>query len=104
MENNKETYPVVVLCGSTRFKDEFEKVSRELTLSGYIVISLSVYSHYDNLNLNKDQINMLTNIQYQKIDMADEIYVINKYGYMGSGTIKEIEYAKSKGKVIRYME
>lgn len=96
-------YPVVVLCGSNRFKEEFEKVSRELTLSGHIVIPLSIY-RYDGVNLNKDQINMLTNIQYQKIDMADEIYVINKYGYMDSGTIKEIEYAKSKGKVIRYME
>ena len=63
MENNKETYPVVVLCGSNRFKEEFEKVSRELTLSGHIVIPLSIY-RYDGVNLNKDQINMLINTQF----------------------------------------
>ena len=36
--------------------------------------------------------------------MADEIYVINKNGYIGSSTKSEIEYAKSKEMPITYME
>lgn len=33
-------YKIVTLCGSTRFKDEFLRVQKELTLKGYIVISV----------------------------------------------------------------
>ena len=36
--------------------------------------------------------------------MADEIYVINKDGYIGSSTRSEIEYAENNGKVINYLE
>ena len=40
----------------------------------------------------------------QKIDMSDEIYVINFEGYIGESTEAEIEYAKLKGKRIYYLE
>ena len=38
-------YPVITLCGSTRFKDEFMKVQKELALKGYIVISVGLFGH-----------------------------------------------------------
>ena len=38
-------YKVVTLCGSTRFKDEFMKAQKELTLKGYIVISVGLFGH-----------------------------------------------------------
>ena len=40
----------------------------------------------------------------QKIDMSDEIYVINVGKYIGESTKNEIEYAKEKGKRISYLE
>jgi hypothetical protein len=40
----------------------------------------------------------------RKIDMADEIYVINVGGYIGESTRREIEYAKKNGRVVRYLE
>ena len=40
----------------------------------------------------------------RKIDMADEIFVINVGGYIGSSTKHEIEYAKSKNKKVNYLE
>ena len=40
----------------------------------------------------------------RKIDMADEIFVINVGGYIGSSTRSEIEYAHSTGKIVRYLE
>ena len=36
--------------------------------------------------------------------MADEIFVINVGGYIGSSTRSEIEYAKATGKTVRYLE
>lgn len=47
---------------------------------------------------------MLDEMHKQKIDMADEIYVINVGGYIGESTKSEIEYAKSKRKKISYLE
>lgn len=103
---NKETqvrkYPVVTLCGSTRFKDEFLEVQKKLTLQGYIVISVGLFGHSgDNLDGKKE---MLDDMHKRKIDMADEIFVINKNKYVGSSTKSEIEYAKANNKKINYLE
>ena len=35
-------YPVITLCGSTRFKNEFMEAQKILTLEGNIVISVAI--------------------------------------------------------------
>lgn len=94
-------YKVITLCGSTRFKQEFEEVNKKLTLEGNIVISVGCFGHSGDTFTDEQKI-MLDDIHKRKIDMADEIFVINKGGYIGSSTRSEIEYAESKGKVVRY--
>ena len=47
---------------------------------------------------------MLDEMHRQKIDMSDEIYVINLGGYIGESTKSEIEYAQEKKKKISYLE
>ena len=47
---------------------------------------------------------ILDDMHKRKIDMADEIFVINVGGYIGSSTKSEIEYAKTTGKAVRYLE
>ena len=47
---------------------------------------------------------MLYDMHKRKIDMADEIFVINVGGYIGSSTKSKIEYAHITGKAVRYME
>ena len=47
---------------------------------------------------------MLDDMHKHKIDMADSIYVINVGGYIGESTRSEIDYARRKGKRIRYLE
>ena len=47
---------------------------------------------------------MLDDMHKRKIDMADEIYVINVGGYIGTSTLSEIEYAKATGKHVEYLE
>ena len=105
-------YPVITLCGSTKFKEEFLRVQKELTLKGYIVISVGLFGHsgdsevWENMNegtLTKTK-EMLDDMHKRKIDMSDEIFVINVGGYIGESTKSEIEYAKSNNKKVNYLE
>lgn len=96
-------YKVITLCGSTRFKEDFERVNRELTLQGNIVISVGCFGHSGDIFSETDKI-MLDDIHKRKIDMADAIYVINKGGYIGSSTKSEIQYAYEHGKDVIFME
>ena len=100
-----DNYKVITLCGSTRFKDEFMGVQKRLTLEGNIVISVGLFGHSgDNEVWIEGTKEMLDDMHLRKIDMADEIYVINVDGYIGTSTRNEIEYAKRTGKVVRYLE
>ena len=96
-------YKVITLCGSTRFKEDFERVNKELTLAGNIVISVGCFGHSGDV-FTEEQKNMLDDMHKRKIDMADAIYVINKDGYIGSSTRSEIQYAMRLGKQIIFME
>ena len=98
-------YKVITLCGSTRFKDEFMEAQKRLTLEGNIVISVGMFGHSgDNEVWTAGTKEMLDDMHKRKIDMADEIYVINVGGYVGESTRSEIEYAKKTGKKVGYLE
>ena len=102
MVKNKE-YKVITLCGSTRFKDAFMKVQKALTLKGYIVISVGLFGHSgDNEVWTDGTKEMLDDMHKRKIDMADEIFVVDVGGYIGNSTKSEIEYAKSYNKPVHY--
>lgn len=94
---------IVTLCGSTRFKEEFERVNRELTLAGDIALAPGVFGHAGD-SITEDEKIRLDNLHKKKIDMANAIYVINKGGYIGESTKSEIAYAKAKGKMIIMLE
>lgn len=96
-------YKVITLCGSTKFKQDFINWQKRLTLEGYIVISVGCFGHSGDVFTDEQTI-MLDDMHKRKIDMADEIFVINKDGYIGSSTRSEIEYATSKGIPVNYME
>lgn len=105
-------YKVITLCGSTRFKDEFMEAQKKLTLAGNIVISVGLFGHsgdnevWDGMDagtLSQTKA-MLDDMHKRKIDMADDIYVINKDGYIGDSTRSEIRYAREHGKTISYFE
>ena len=97
-------YKVITLCGSTKFKDEFLKEQKRLTLEGNIVISVGLFGHSgDNEAYNENTKAMLDDMHKRKIDMADEIFVVNKNGYIGSSTKSEIEYAIKTNKKVNYL-
>lgn len=107
----QKDYPVITLCGSTRFKDAFMEAQKRLTLEGNIVISVGLFGHagdrevwegMDEGTLSKTKV-MLDDMHKRKIDMADSIYVINVDGYIGESTKSEIAYAKAHRKGVRYL-
>ena len=98
-------YRVITLCGSTRFKDAFIEAQKRLTLAGNIVISVGLFGHSGDAEVWSEGVKaMLDDMHKRKIDMADEIYVINVGGYIGASTKSEIEYARATGKPVRYLE
>jgi len=98
-------YKVITLCGSTRFKDTFEKVAKDLTLEGAIILAPTVFGHSGDGGLLTDETKkMLDNMHLRKIDMCDEVFVVNVGGYIGESTRKEIQYALRNGRAVRYLE
>ena len=105
-------YKVFTLCGGARFKDAFMEAQKRLSLEGNIVISVGLFGHAGDdevwEGMSEDALTrtkiMLDDMHKRKIDMADEIFVINVGGYIGSSTRSEIEYAHSTGKAGRYLE
>ena len=98
-------YPIITLCGSTRFKDAFLDAQKRLTLAGNIVISVGLFGHSGDEEVwapgTKE---MLDDMHKRKIDMANGIYVINVGGYIGESTRSEIAYAIKNGKRVEYLE
>lgn len=100
-----QNYKIVTLCGSTRFKEQFLDAQKQLTLEGYIVISVGLFGHSGDDDVWKPGVKeMLDDMHLRKIDLADEVFVINVGGYIGESTRREIAYAEKTGKIIKYLE
>lgn len=99
---------VVCLCGSTRFVDEFNRQRKLLTEQGIIILSIELVTsqaaHEDPQHVNPELKKKLDELHLRKIDLANEVLVLNVGGYIGESTRSEIEYAKDTGKPIRFLE
>lgn len=99
---------IVCLCGSTRFVDIFNEYRKKLTYEGKIVLSIEIVTSQtyaaDPQNSLPELKVMLDNLHLCKIDLCHKVFVINKDGYIGESTTNEINYAKSIGKPIEYLE
>lgn len=102
MSTNDTTKPTVFcICGSTRFRQEMTEANRLLTLGGHIVLAPGVFAH-DGDEITEEQKRALDDLHLRKIDLADEVLVVNPCGYIGESTANEIEYARRTSKPIRY--
>lgn len=105
---------VVCLCGSTRFLDLFRKANFVETLKGNIVLSvggsLKKGVGFDDLLVDMTDRDIeaakeiVDELHLRKVEMADEVLVLSKDGYVGESTIRELDHAKSLGKNIRFWE
>lgn len=96
---------IVCLCGSGRFRAAFAHAEFTETLAGKIVLTIGCntkdVARSSELQHHKPMLDVL---HLRKIDLADEILVLNVTGYIGESTRREIDYAKQQGKRIRYLE
>jgi hypothetical protein len=98
---------VVCLCGSTRFKAAWYETTKRLTHEGCIVLGVG------DLNPNKPDTNdpidpdlkaRLDALHLRKIDLADEVLILNVGGYVGESTAREMAHARKIGKPVRFLE
>lgn len=103
---------ITVLCGSTRFGEHFRAANLRLTLAGHIVLSIGCDMKSDgelaaatalggDATATKAE---LDELHKRKIDLADEVLVLNVNGYIGESTRGEIDYAQLLRKPIAYLE
>ncbi len=97
--------PIVCLCGSTKFKEEFTRLNMELTLVGKVVVTVGAFMHADNLLLEPDK-RTLDVLHLRKIDLADEVLFVNVRGYIDKSTARELAYTiyKKPFKKIVFLE
>lgn len=94
---------VVVLCGSSRFRDAFQRAFYEEEHAGRVCLTISCFK--DDPCCKDERSHAERDAQHRaKIDMADTVCVLNVGGYIGDSTRAEILYARSRGKHIRYLE
>ena len=104
---------IVTICGSTRFVEEYKQAAKQLTLDGKIVLSVGMFGHSPDDSgkgkdgeeftvLDEETKEKLDELHKDKIRMSDEIYVLNKNGYIGESTRSEIELADKLGVSVKY--
>jgi hypothetical protein len=93
---------VITLCGSMRFRDEFARLESELALAGHVVLRPTAVDR--SAELDADARATLGQIHLQKIELSDEVLIVNVGGYVGDATRREIEHAESLGIPVRFLE
>jgi hypothetical protein len=110
----EERRVIVCLCGSTRFWREFQEASLRETLDGKIVLTIGAarcadggdksfggYIPVDMFDTVKTALDLL---HCDKIDLADEVFVLNVGGYVGDSTRREVLHAAKQHKRVRWHE
>jgi hypothetical protein len=109
---------IVCLCGSTRFYEVFQSANYQETMAGRIVLSVGLYRpspeseaervryehHGENIGCTPEQKVALDELHKRKIDLADEVLILNVGGYIGESTRSELGYARAHGKRVRFLE
>jgi hypothetical protein len=106
-EKNRKRPKVVCYCGSLRVAlDAFKKAEYDAVIKGEIALLpccmfVDIEREYGAESTYKQKAD---DLHKRKIDMADEVFILNVNGYIGESTSSELEYAKSIGKPIVYLE
>lgn len=102
---------VICLCGSTRFTAEMLVKQWELTKQGNVVLSWCALPDWYFKGEDKTHIGdqegvkqIVDEVHKRKIELADEVFVINIGGYIGNSTRSEINHAIAMGKPVNYLE
>lgn len=94
---------IMCFSGSTKFKDMFFALHKKYTMAGYITLIPAFFAKAGDYVSNEEQ-TALFDLHLAKLNLCDIVFVINVGGYLGDSTKLEIEYAKTLGKEIWYLE
>lgn len=95
---------IITICGSLKFEADIKYWAEKLTLDGNCVLSI-IYPVMADINTyTSEQREHFAKAHRKRIDLSDAVFVVNKIGYIGDSTQKEIEYAKTQGKEIIFLE
>lgn len=89
----------VTICGSMKFEKEMQSIAFLLETKHNMNVLQCVYN-VDDLDITPLERVSLENAHYRKIELSDAVYVVDIQGYIGNQVLKEIEFAKSKGKEV----
>ena len=105
---------IICLCGSTRFTEEMLIKQWELTKQGDVVLSWCAlpndyyfeqgYDEIHHIGDQEDVKEIVDEVHKRKIDLCDEVFVLNIGGYIGESTRSEINYALRTCKTVYYQE
>jgi len=109
--NTSQRPTIVCLCGSTRFVDAFAKANLDQTLKGKIVLSIGcnmksdaeAFAHFSEEEQETIK-TKLDELHKRKIDLADEVLILNVSDYIGKSTMSELVYARTHGKTVWFWE
>lgn len=97
--------PIVCLIGSTRFFSDFADLNLAYTLRGFIVLSIGCDTKKDgDLNYTVFIKQELDRLHMWKLILADTVVCINRNGYIGDSTAREIGFARMLGKEITWFQ
>lgn len=99
---------VIVLIGSTKFKDEFLETGKLFTIHGHVTMHTDVFTGADGYEITEYQVHECMVASRKRTDIAKllngVLFVLNVGGYIGESTKEEIEYAIQQGVRVEYLE
>lgn len=102
----RDTPKKICYCGSLRFLEKFKEYEYQSVIDGHIALLpccmfVDIQREY---GAESDYKQKADDLHKRKIDICDEVFVINVGGYIGESTRNEINYARHIGKPVKYLE
>lgn len=99
---------VICLCGSSRFVAAMAVLAWQLEKMGNIVMSLHLLPSWyttneDHQAEHEGVAEFMDDLHLRKIDLADEVVVVDVDGYIGESTAREIQYAQGARTPMHYL-
>lgn len=99
---------IVCLVGSLRFRAAYEAANLAESMAGHAVLTAPYFSDRPGPDARADLSPAdgfaLDALGLKKVDLADEVLVLNVGGYLGPSTAIQVEYARKLGKQVRFLE
>lgn len=95
---------IIVICGSSKYYEDVDILSTFLSARGHFVFGFITYNKKIYNELNEMQKASIKLTHFRKIDLAEEVHIVNTNGYIGETTQAQLAYSIAKGKAIYFTD